>query len=90
MMTWKNIKRDTADSSLFEIPSGYKKIDVTIPAARNAAREGVSLPVKQKEVFMCQTCGCSPCMKCGAPIENGVCSTCKKKSSECTCKSKKT
>ncbi|MEN6384245.1 MAG: hypothetical protein ABFD79_03510 [Phycisphaerales bacterium] len=35
---------------------------------------------------MCQTCGCSPCKKCGMPIENGVCSGCKKKSSECICK----
>jgi len=28
---------------------------------------------------MCQSCGCSPCKKCGMPIEKGVCSGCKKK-----------
>ncbi len=38
---------------------------------------------------MCQSCGCSPCEKCGMPIEDGVCSGCKNKASECTCKDKK-
>lgn len=37
---------------------------------------------------MCQTCGCSPCAKCGAPIKNGVCSGCNKKAAECGCKKK--
>jgi hypothetical protein len=35
---------------------------------------------------MCQTCGCSPCSKCGKPIVKGVCSGCGKKSEECECK----
>lgn len=34
---------------------------------------------------MCQTCGCTPCEKCGASIENGVCAGCGKASSECKC-----
>ncbi|MBI4834987.1 MAG: hypothetical protein HY811_09260 [Planctomycetes bacterium] len=35
---------------------------------------------------MCQICGCTPCKKCGKPIENGVCSGCGKKSDDCNCK----
>jgi len=34
---------------------------------------------------MCQTCGCSPCKKCGREIKNGVCDGCKKPSEQCTC-----
>ncbi|MFA5424041.1 MAG: hypothetical protein WC374_09320 [Phycisphaerae bacterium] len=34
---------------------------------------------------MCQECGCSPCEKCGMPIEDGVCSGCGNKSEDCTC-----
>ncbi len=34
---------------------------------------------------MCQVCGCTPCMKCGADIEGGVCSGCGKPSKNCTC-----
>jgi len=30
-ITWKNIKRDAAESSLFDIPEGYKKIDASVP-----------------------------------------------------------
>jgi uncharacterized protein DUF4412 len=30
-MTWKNIKRDGAESSIFDIPEGYKKIDAAVP-----------------------------------------------------------
>jgi hypothetical protein len=37
---------------------------------------------------MCQTCGCSPCSKCGKPIEKGVCSGCGKESKDCSCKKK--
>ena len=35
---------------------------------------------------MCQTCGCTPCVKCGAKIEKGVCSGCNKPSKDCSCK----
>ena len=38
---------------------------------------------------MCQTCGCSPCKKCGMEIKNGVCSGCQKPAAQCTCKPKK-
>ena len=34
---------------------------------------------------MCQSCGCTPCEKCGRPIEDGVCAGCGKPPSECTC-----
>lgn len=34
---------------------------------------------------MCQSCGCSPCKVCGAPIEDGVCSGCGEPSIDCTC-----
>jgi hypothetical protein len=34
---------------------------------------------------MCQTCGCTPCEKCGQDIKDGVCCGCQKPSSECTC-----
>lgn len=34
---------------------------------------------------MCQTCGCTPCEKCGDSIENGVCAGCSNASSECKC-----
>jgi hypothetical protein len=37
---------------------------------------------------MCQVCGCSPCQKCGKPIEKGVCSGCKKKADQCKCEKK--
>jgi hypothetical protein len=37
---------------------------------------------------MCETCGCLPCMKCGAPIKNGVCEGCGKPSKDCTCEPK--
>jgi hypothetical protein len=38
---------------------------------------------------MCQSCGCTPCKKCGAPIENGVCKNCGKPAKDCTCQAKK-
>jgi hypothetical protein len=41
---------------------------------------------REKESIMCQTCGCSPCKKCGKPIENKVCSGCKKPADKCSCK----
>lgn len=34
---------------------------------------------------MCQTCGCSPCDKCGGKIENEVCAGCNMGSAECSC-----
>lgn len=34
---------------------------------------------------MCQTCGCTPCEKCGDSIENGVCAGCGNVSSDCKC-----
>lgn len=34
---------------------------------------------------MCQTCGCTPCEKCGGSIENGVCAGCNNASSDCKC-----
>lgn len=34
---------------------------------------------------MCQTCGCSPCQKCGRKIERGVCDGCNKSSFDCVC-----
>jgi hypothetical protein len=34
---------------------------------------------------MCQTCGCTPCITCGAPIEDGVCSGCWEPSEDCVC-----
>jgi len=34
---------------------------------------------------MCQTCGCSPCEVCGAPIEDGVCSGCGEPAEDCVC-----
>ena len=33
----------------------------------------------------CQSCGCTPCKKCGAEIKNKVCSGCGKPAKECTC-----
>ena len=38
---------------------------------------------------MCQTCGCSPCKKCGRPIKEKLCSGCHKPSAECTCEPQK-
>jgi len=38
--------------------------------------------------MMCDTCGCTPCEKCGQPIEDGVCSGCGKPAAECTCEAK--
>jgi len=35
---------------------------------------------------MCDTCGCTPCKTCGAPIEDGVCSGCWEPADECICK----
>jgi hypothetical protein len=35
---------------------------------------------------MCDTCGCTPCKTCGAPIEDGVCSGCWEPADECVCK----
>lgn len=37
---------------------------------------------------MCETCGCTPCEKCGRPIEDGACSGCGKSAAECTCEPK--
>jgi hypothetical protein len=34
---------------------------------------------------MCQSCGCSPCAKCGREIKDKVCSGCKKPAEKCTC-----
>jgi len=34
---------------------------------------------------MCQECGCSPCEKCGRPIEEGVCSGCGQPAEDCIC-----
>jgi len=34
---------------------------------------------------MCQECGCTPCEKCGAEIDNGVCTGCNRPASECEC-----
>jgi hypothetical protein len=34
---------------------------------------------------MCDSCGCTPCSECGAPIEDGVCSGCGEKPGNCTC-----
>jgi hypothetical protein len=39
-----------------------------------------------ESVRHCQTCGCTPCKKCGAEIKNGVCVGCGKASKDCTCK----
>jgi hypothetical protein len=39
-----------------------------------------------EHVRYCQVCGCTPCKKCGAPIENRVCTGCGKPAKECTCK----
>lgn len=36
-------------------------------------------------VRMCDSCGCTPCNVCGAPIEDGVCSGCGEKPNNCTC-----
>ena len=35
---------------------------------------------------MCESCGCTPCKTCGAPIEDGVCSGCWEPAEECICK----
>lgn len=35
---------------------------------------------------MCDSCGCTPCKTCGAPIEDGVCSGCWEPADECICK----
>ncbi|MGB7582940.1 MAG: hypothetical protein WBL85_10900 [Sedimentisphaerales bacterium] len=37
---------------------------------------------------MCQTCGCSPCRKCGKEIIDTVCSGCNKLADKCTCEKK--
>ncbi len=34
---------------------------------------------------MCQSCGCTPCKTCGAPIEDGVCSSCLEPADKCVC-----
>jgi len=34
---------------------------------------------------MCDSCGCTPCKTCGAPIKNGVCSGCLEPAEECIC-----
>ena len=34
---------------------------------------------------MCQSCGCSSCKVCGAPIEDGVCSGCGESPKYCIC-----
>ena len=34
---------------------------------------------------MCESCGCTPCKTCGAPIEDGVCSGCWEPAEECIC-----
>lgn len=34
---------------------------------------------------MCDSCGCTPCSTCGAPVEDGVCSICGEKPANCTC-----
>lgn len=34
---------------------------------------------------MCQSCGCTPCKTCGAPIEDGVCSGCWEPADKCIC-----
>jgi len=36
---------------------------------------------------MCQECGCEPCAKCGAKIEDGKCSGCGKQAKDCDCES---
>ncbi len=35
---------------------------------------------------MCQSCGCSPCQKCGREIKEGLCCGCNKPAVECECK----
>ncbi len=40
---------------------------------------------REKEVPMCQECGCSPCEVCGREIEDGVCSGCGEPAEECLC-----
>ncbi len=34
---------------------------------------------------MCDSCGCTPCKTCGAPIEDGVCSGCWEPADKCIC-----
>jgi hypothetical protein len=34
---------------------------------------------------MCDSCGCTPCTECGAPVEDGVCAGCGEKPGNCTC-----
>lgn len=34
---------------------------------------------------MCDSCGCTPCKTCGAPIEDGVCSGCGEPAADCIC-----
>ena len=34
---------------------------------------------------MCESCGCTPCKTCGAPIEDGVCSGCWEPANQCVC-----
>jgi hypothetical protein len=34
---------------------------------------------------MCESCGCTPCKTCGAPVEDGVCSGCWEPAEECIC-----
>jgi len=34
---------------------------------------------------MCQSCGCSPCSKCGREVKNNVCTGCNKPPDKCTC-----
>lgn len=36
-------------------------------------------------ILMCDSCGCTPCSTCGAPVEDGVCSICGEKPANCTC-----
>ena len=57
---------------------------VGVPGPRAPRAQAFVEPAK--ETNMCQTCGCSPCKKCGKPIENKVCSGCKKPADKCTCK----
>jgi hypothetical protein len=42
--------------------------------------------VQKRGCAMCQTCGCSPCKACGRPIEEKVCSGCRKPATKCSCK----
>ena len=63
-----------------------QKVIIIFLTQQGGAYELREMRDKQEVIGMCDTCGCTPCKKCGKPIKNGVCVGCKKKADECVCK----